>query len=296
MSKPHVRFKFLLMLSLLLLVATGCGTRQYRYGVRANSQLVPLNSVAANGNPVSFGGTHRTIDKIERIVQIPRQAYRKLLNRPNVTPAELESRLHQSAGLAQNYLSANGLGGINIDVRRYEPGIQWQRLKANDNISPIWKYTGGTISHLRYTLVPKRALRWNSYNVFTNTIHLNSATSVDSVYYAAEAKQHHQQRLPGVYAMAQYIPIVPLLHSSVVANDAIGYSKSTQDWELERELTPASYSKVARVAVIQAISLGAFSNTVFPEVALLRWAGSEAGYAAGKAVAREREKSVLRSR
>lgn len=287
MFTTKIRFRVLTLL--LLLVATGCGTTQYRYGVSGNSQLSPLHSTVTGGNPVSVGGSHRMIDKLERFVQSPRQAYRKLLNRPNYTPAQLDSRLQQSAQLAQQYLSANGLEGINVDVRRYEPAIQWQRLKANDKISPLWKYTGGTISHLRYTLVPKRALRWNSYNAFTDTIHLNSSTVVDSVYYAAEAKQHHNQRFPGAYAMAQYVPIVPLLHSTAVAGDAIQYSRATQDWELERDLIPSSYSKVARVAVIQAISLGAFSNTVFPEVALLRFAGSEAGYAAGKAVANSRK-------
>lgn len=274
----------------LLVTAIGCNASQYRYGVRGSKQLSPFNQNAVAGNPVSFGGSRPLVDKFERLVQGPRQAVRKLLGRPVVTGDQLESNLHRSAELAQRYLSDNGIGGVNIDVRRYEPAIEWQRLKANKNISPLWKYTGGTISHLRYTLLPKRAMRWNSYNVFTNTLHLNSSNSVDSIYYAAEAKQYFRQWLPGTYAMAQYLPVVPVLHSAVVATDAIEFSRAAQDWELERSLTPACYSKIGRAAVLQAISFGAFSNTVFPEVALLRVAGSKAGYAVGQGVATVRSK------
>jgi hypothetical protein len=257
--------------------------------VRNNSQSSTLAKSVSGENPVSFGGSHPTIDKIERVVQAPRRAFWKLANKPLVDQAELESNLQQSAAWAQHYLVANGISDVNIDVRRYEPMIQWQRLKANEDVGPIWKYTGGAISQLRYTLFPKRAFHSNAYDPYTNTIHLNSSSDVDGVYYAAEAKQYYKQPLRGTYAIAQYFPLVPLVHSMAAASDSIKFSQASNFPELERKLIPASYAKVGSSVATQGVALGIVSSAVYPEVAALRWIGSKAGRAAGRAFVKQRD-------
>ncbi len=75
------------------------------------------------------------------------------------------------------------------------------------------------------------------------------------MYEAAEAKIIRNQKLPGTYAAAQYLPIVPLLHDVRVANDVLSYARVRQEWEFEKELTPSIYARFGADAVSQATSL-----------------------------------------
>ena len=285
--------------AMILLGSSGCATTNYQYGIGEATQPTPIAHPSAKfgnvfNNKVSVGGDHPTVDRIEKMVQTPRRVVGKLFNKEPLTEAETEEARQESIAISQEFLQANGLGDVKIDVRCYEPAEQWRRLKANDEIAPIWKYTGGTINHIGYTLLPRRAFHSNSYNPFTNTLSLNSTDAVDAIYHAADAKQHQKHKHVGAYAMAQRLPVVPIFHTAAVSQDVIGYAKAKQDWELEKKLYPATYSRVGATAVRQAVNFGAISNTAFPRAPLLQLAGRSVGNVTGRLVAKQRESENAR--
>jgi hypothetical protein len=283
----------LALIASIVSLQLGCATSHYQFGV-ANPPPTTTISFSDSSlseverNPIVSGGDHPTVDKLERVVQAPRQFFRKVLGKRKPTPAEIEQAREQALALSESYLVANNLSDVLIDVRRYEPAEQWARLKANDEIAPVWKYTGGTLNHIRYTLMPLRAFQRDAYDPFTNTLHLNSTQPTDAIYHAAEAKQYRQQRFLGPYAVAQRIPLFPIPLSIAAASDAISYAKATGQTELESELYPATYSRIGAISVVEVASLGVIPGTSFIEFQLLRLAGRGVGKTTGDAVARQR--------
>ncbi len=210
---------------------------------------------------------------------------------PSPKTAEDPQELRRLATFkAQEFLVLNELPDVHIDVREYDPATQWQRLKENDRIHPFWKYTTGTLAHLKYAWLPGRVFHYDSYNPYTNTLSINSTSPAMAVYEAAGAKINRSQQLPGAYAAAQYLPIVPLVHDVRVGTDVLSYARVRQEWEFEKQLTPNIYAAIGADAVSQATSLipGA-AYMPFYYKPLLSLAGRAAGGVTGKAVVKERE-------
>jgi hypothetical protein len=276
----------------LALFLSGCATVDYQYGTGAAAQAKSLFVENSVGNPIAIGGEHPVVDRIERFVQSPRRAIRKLIGREEVDATKTEELRGQSIQLSQEYLEANGLTDVHIDVCRYEPAEQWERLKANDRIVPFWKYTGGTLNHIGYAMFPKRAFHADSYDPFTNTLNLNSTQKVNAIYYAAAAKQYRKQELLGTYEFTQHLPVIPLLHSGAVTSDAITYAQANGDWALESQLYPSCYARIGSSSLSQAATLGMISDGPFPTLPLMRLAGGSAGAATGRYVAKQREQKI----
>ncbi len=277
----------------ILLLQIGCATSNYQFGIDQPARLKSSSFRDANfgesaSNPIASGGDHPKVDKLERMVQSPRRFFRKVTRRPEPTAAEIERNFNLSVSLSQTYFAANDLTDVFIDVRRYEPAEQWARLKANDEIAPIWKYTGGMLNHLRYTVLPHRAFGRDAYDPFTKTLHLNSAKPAVAVYHASESKQYQQQRFIGTYAVAQRVPLVPIAHSIASASEAISYARATEQTELESELYPATYSRVGAETISEIATLGVFGDISFFEIPFLRLAGRSVGKITGEAVASQR--------
>ncbi len=272
----------------LILVSTlsGCARSTYHYGLTNRSEPKPtLDSV----NPLVFGGEHPKLDRLERRLHYPIDKIKRWFPRrdANVEPQELR---RQATYKAQEYLVLNELSDVNIDVREYDPATQWQRLKENDRIHPFWKYTSGTLAHLKYAWLPGRVFHYDDYNPYTNTLYVNSTSPATAVHQAAEAKIIRNKKLQGTYLAAQYLPIVPLIHDVRVANDVLSYARVRQEWEFEKQLTPSIYASFGADAVSQATSLvpGA-AYMPFYYKPLLSLAGSAAGGVTGRAVVKQRE-------
>ncbi len=203
--------------------------------------------------------------------------------------------------LASNYLLANGLTDIKVDFHAYSPKLQWTRLVANKEISPIWKYSGGTVSWLRYALLPHRILHQNDFDPFTKTLSINSTRPLQGLYESAVAKEyfcHRDDIEVGNYAMLQYVPFAPLWHHGRATQDVITYSDRHLDPGLDRQLYPLVWARLGSTAVSETLSVFSFvPSDSFLAPMMLRISGSLAGRLAGEEIAnkkyREEERQVI---
>ncbi len=262
---------------------TGCASDRYTFGIGSDRGRVPTSQPA---NPVTFGGEHPTLDKIESIVQSPRIAIRRLAGKPEPTQETLAAERTEAIELSQEYLLANGLEDVSIDVRSYSPSTQWARIWQNENVAPFWKATGGTLSLLRYTLLPRRVLRSDHYDPYANTLSLNSDRPARSIYSAAEAKQYRKQRLTGTYAILQNVPVLPIAHHVSTTNDVLSYAEVTEQSQLQRELYPEAYSQIGRATVSEVLSVSPLAaGAPFYTAPMMQVAGRMVGRISGEAAA-----------
>ena len=282
----------------------GCASDAYRYGFeKTNLANQPISDVSSA--TILVGGEKPKVDRIEKIVQTPRRMVRRWFRLPVPDPSEAELQREEAVYLADAYLASNGISDLNIDVRVYDPKLQWQRLKENRQISPLWKFTGGTIGWLRYTILPMRAFHTDHYDPFTNTLHLNSARPLQALYESGLAKEYRQERRlgpldigTGIYAMMQYVPFVPLLHNARASSDVVTFAHVHLNEDLESELYPMVYGRLGSTAVSETLSVVTLSPSApIYTTPLLRVTGGIAGRLTGKAVLleRNRKKSEIAS-
>lgn len=284
-----------LQIALSFVLFSGCVADSYRYGVQKSAySTTPIAQKIET--EVLVGGTKPQLDRVESFVQAPRRWVGRVFRRPEVTPAQEQTQRVAAARMASGYLAANGMTDVNVDVRVYDPKLQWQRLQDNPEISPIWKYTGGTAGWLRYTLLPMRAFHTDHYDPFSNTLHLNSARPLQALYESALAKEYQKQRElgpfnlgTGTYAMLQNVPFVPLVHNANAASDVLTFADAHLASDAD-ELYPMVYSRLGTSAVSEALSVVALDAPFYTTPAL-RVGGGITGRLAGKAVQMSGEES-----
>lgn len=283
-----MKLKSLVAINMIMGCAlVGCAQSRYLYGVREHISYQPPDN-AQPTNPMAVGGYHPRIDRLESFVEAPQRFIEKHIPRKKEETEEKppEQLRAEAISLSQEYLKDNNLQDVYIDVQRYEPGEQWARLRANDRISPVWKYTGGSLNVIVYSLIPGRAFHQDRYDPFTNTLSLNSTNPLDALYEAGSAKEYHKHERLGTYSMAQYIPFATLGHDWRVTSDVITYAQAKELWEVEKELYPYTYSNWTSSAVSEALSLYPVGSAT---QIVLGMAGEGAGKLAGNAVARDAE-------
>jgi len=248
-SEIHRWLPRLLLLASLIASSLGCARDQYLYGTKTNGLYQQIPVVGQASNPISVGGHHPRIDKIEQVVQAPRKFFRqnRSAQHQHAIPPELTEQ--QAVMTAEKFLVENGLPDVNIDVRRYEPAEQWQRLKQNDLVAPFWKYTFGTLDVLGYTLLPRRALRSDVYSPYTNTLSLNSQNPTRALYQSARVKEYRKHHWLGTYSALQRAPFADLTHHIGAASDALTYAQINHWSEMTDELYPRAYSEVATAVI-----------------------------------------------
>jgi hypothetical protein len=228
--------------------------------------------------------------RLEKIVQWPRESIRKLSGRPALVPEAAVAQRAEAVTQAEEYLLANGLDELFIDVRTYAPREQWQRLRANESLHPVFRYTGGSLSWLRYTLLPRTVFRSDHFDPFTNTLSLNSDDPARAILESARAKEFQRERWMGrgAYAMLQWMPLVPLIHETRSASDALTYSEHHLEGRLQDELYPAAYARVGSTAVSEALSVFSLSPgaPIFARP-LLIGSGNLTGRSIGRLVSQE---------
>lgn len=272
-------------------LSSGCIADSYRYGAKREGSIDPM-AKSSHVWPVTYGESSPRLDRLEKLIQMPRQAVREWSGKPPEDPAELMARRIESVAMSQEYLQVNGLDSVYIDVRVYDPREQWRRLKSNDAMHPIFRYTGGSLSWLRYTVVPRRVLRSDHFDPFTNTLSLNSSDPARAILEAAQVKEFYRDRWlgRGTYATLQYVPLVPLVHQARVAGDALTYAEHHLSGRYLDELYPMSYAQMGSTAVSESLSLVTLSpGTPFFTRPLLSGAGRLTGRMAGQWAVRERE-------
>ena len=281
--------------ALCLFLFASCVADSYRYGLQ-NSKLTTTPISHELKTEVLVGGDKPQLDRVESIVQTPRKWVRQLFRRPELDESALQKQRTDAVQLASGFLAANGMDDVNIDVRMYDPKLQWQRMSENEDIAVVWRYTGGTASWLRYTLLPMRVFHTDHYDPYSNTLHLNSSRPFQALYESALAKEYQKQHKlgpvdvgKGTYAMMQNVPLVPIVHNFNAASDVLTFANANLDAESENILYPLVYSRLGTTAVSEALSVvNVAPNAPFYAAPLLRVGGGMTGRLAGKAALHEK--------
>ena len=117
----------------LMLLASGCVSDPYHFGI-SKHELLPR--LPRTPNLITVGGNHPTIDSIERTVKYPGRVLSKWFR--STDPEEqipADVRQLKVVQTASDYLDENGLKGVYIDIREYNPKEQWNRLMNNERVS-----------------------------------------------------------------------------------------------------------------------------------------------------------------
>jgi hypothetical protein len=293
-SRSERKWTFLLAWIGLICLPIGCVQDHYQYGI-SRQELTPR--LPRTPNLITVGGNHPRIDSIERVVKYPGKKFAEWF--PSNDPFHslpVEARQLKVVQTASDYLDSNGLKGVYLDVREYNPREQWNRLLNNDRVSPFWKYTGGTLYHIGYCVLPGRAFGLDSYNGFTNTLSVNSLSPPRALFHAGYVKKLYDQRYPGSYMAMNWLPVMPLIRDTSVSSDVLTYSRAIQDSNLENQLYPQVYGRLGGDAVSQATSLiPGMAYMPFYMSPILTGTGRIAGRITGRAIADNRTKYVARN-
>lgn len=262
--------------TLLLAMVAGCAQGPYQYGdfsTRENGPATIPEKVV-----VERGGSHERLDRMSDALSWPRRKlFPELPDRREITPATLEQ--------VTEYLDKNDLREVYVSVRDYQPRQQWRRLRESRVVSPLSRYTLGSLSVVGYTLFPGKLFDRNSYNPYTDTLNVNADTPALLVHHAASAKSIRQRKLPGAYAVASELPLFRTWSDINAAQDVVGYAQAEENWALEEETYRRTYPKVGSEAVFGAGLL----VPVWWGIPLVRIAGGAAGNATGRAMLARRE-------
>ena len=176
------------------------------------------------GRPVRF------VDGVGEVLGIPN----KLVLLDNRADSH-----HITAGTelaVRDYLVQNQMQDVLVRVNQYDPIGEWRRMARNDDIRPVWRWTAGNYSLLKYTLLPGRLLGGDWYNPYSDTIHLYSDIPSLAISKATYAYDVRSRLNPGAYAAIKEIPLVGLAHETTATRNAIAYYEQSKPEELEDAL------------------------------------------------------------
>jgi hypothetical protein len=139
----------------------------------------------------------------------------------------------------EEYLRVNGLCNTKVRINQYAPGGEWRRLFKNREMPGGWRYSLGLLSVTFYTIFPDRLFAGfpfigggDSYNPYTNTIHIYSDRRPIALHEGGHAKDFAEienRHWKGVYAGARAIPLAGLLVALWQEGDA---TQDALSWEL----------------------------------------------------------------
>ena len=285
------------VLLVVLVIVPACASDTYRFGnpnhpFRSQVSALSFNSTS-QPIEVTFGGEHPRLDKLEKVVHYPAKKFKQWFGKPREPQPSDDSLREEAIAKSQEYLVLNQLEDVKIDVREYNPAEQWRRMVQNKSIHPFWKYTTGTLQHVEYCLAPGRVLHRDGYNVFTNTLSINSTQPEQSLYASATAKYLRSKSHPGLFSTACHLPFVPLYRDYHVANDVLSYARFREDWKTEQLLYPQIYGSFGGDLVSQATSLvPSFAYLPFYVKPVLTMGGRISGDTAGKMVLKQRQTEI----
>ena len=178
------------------------------------------------------------------------------------------------------YLEKNGLNDVYVCVNEYDPAGEWQRLKANRRISPVWRYSIGVLSLAGYTLFPEPVTCANHYNAFTNRLSLNLDEPIEILCAAASAKDISAQSLPGTYAAITTLPGISAIPRIRATNDVTMFAREEGDWDTEVAVYRHLYPRIG----MEGTALAVLVSPIWWEIPLIGLGGSAAGHLAGRYV------------
>lgn len=264
-------------MALAAFLNAGCRTGQTCY-----TYIPPREELRRTSPDVKFGYGKPSIllDSAQSVVEVPQ----KVLfggSLPERTPGA------QTCEVLTDYMQQNNLTDVPVLVRKYDPIGEWQRLAANDQIRPVWKYTAGSLSIVQYTIFPDRVFRRDVYNPFTNSLSVNSDCLTSALREAAYAKDVRSRVAPGSYAAINSVPGLSLWKSTVAVNDVLDYARASDQWPIESDVYRKQYPYIACESMTPATY---FMTPVAGVVATM--GGSATGYFLGRSVEAKRQSEL----
>jgi len=255
------------------LLASGCAIDSYQYGQFSGEKSRPVEQVE-----VTRGGPRKGMDRMSDVVSWPARKLSRDKRDKRLVREETNTAVCE-------YLEQNDLADVHVEIRDYDPGRYWADLRENRHVSPLARYSLGTLGLVRYTILPQRVFGGNEYNAYTNTLYVNSDEPALILHEAAYAKSVRKRRLPGLYAATGSLPFVSFGRQVEGARDVVGYARDQDDWELEQEAYRRVYPRVGAEATAGAAAFvpGFWARAAFGV------GGAMAGGAAGKAALARRE-------
>lgn len=173
--------RWALILTLLILGATGCASGPYRYGGKYHTELDP--PLPPDELQVERGQPRPILDGVGWVVGTPK---RVLLLKWNVDNHRVSDNTEYQV---REYIARNRLDKVKVQINEYDPAAEWARLKANQSINAPLRYSVGAIAVAGYTLFPGRIWGGDNFSPWTNTVHLYSDVPELAIYQAAQAKE-----------------------------------------------------------------------------------------------------------
>lgn len=224
-----------------------------------------------------YGKPNYLLDGMQKVAELPSRAMLGGRLKPDHIPTE------ETREVLTDYLQENHLTDVPVLVNQYNPLGEWKRLRDNDRIAPIWKYTAGTFSLVNYTIMPGRVFGRDDYNPFTNSLYFNSGRLTDSLHAAAYAKDIHQREAPGPYATVNSLPLLSLWKTTRAVDDIVYYAQARDNWQLESGVYRDQFPQVAVETMVPA---GFFMSPIGNLALAL--SGGAVGYAVGRTVEQQR--------
>lgn len=169
---------------------------------------VGYEPILGPGVQLERGRPNKLVDGVGWVLGIPRKL---LLWDRRVENHQVSEQTEQEVAL---YLSMHELDEVMVRVNQYDPGGEWRRLADNKRVGAGWRYTVGALTTLAYTVFPGRLVGNDSYNPYTDTVHIYSDVPALALEQAAYARDVHERERPGTYAAVQGLPLVGLWHES----------------------------------------------------------------------------------
>lgn len=262
------------LVGLLIAQFVGCNALSQH----ANTQPTIARGNLHAANPTSqfeYGRDAPVVDSLGNLVGIPRKLllWNRRVKNHRVSD-ETETEL-------QRYLNVNDLSSVKVRVNQYAPVQEWRRLRDNNQVGPLWRYTAGTFSMLGYTLFPGRIFGHDNYNPYTNTVSIYSDIPSLGIAEMAYAKDIQQANYPGLYAFTQEFAGLDVIHTTRSTQDALDYLAVHASFDDLQEgyniLYPAMGMQVGD-------SVGSFVPSIDLSLGIV---GAAAGHVAGRAKSRE---------
>jgi hypothetical protein len=208
--------------AVLLLLGHGCATT-------SNQACTDCVSSSANSVEIRRGRPNRILDGTGWVLGVPSKIalWDRRADNHHIS-AQTEARV-------VDYLEGHDLSDVMVRVNQYDPFGEWKRLATNDQIAAGWRFTGGTIETLKYTMLPGRLFGQDWYNPFTNSLHMYSDIPPLALAEAAYAKDVQQRQHPGGYATGQILPILNMWHHTIATQEVLRHldSHGTDDERAE---------------------------------------------------------------
>lgn len=172
---------------------------------------------AVRGPQVETGQPNVVIDGVGWVIGIPKKVVLWNLKADNhdVSP--------ETGQAVANYLNRNGMDSTKVRLNQYNPADEWRRLRANDRVSPGWRYTFGAITWAGETILPGRIFGGDYYNPFTDTVNIYSDIPGIAIHEGAYAVDNHHRAYPGTYGALQYMAPFNLGHEWNAVERSMNY-------------------------------------------------------------------------